>query len=382
MAYIIEQRRTAMNGIDISNWQRGIDLSQVPCDFVIAKATEGIGYVDKCCDGFIQQAKSLGKKLGFYHFARPVNDAVSEARFFYENTKNYFGEAIPILDWEAENKSDVAWAKRWLDEVYRLSGVKPMIYMSESVENSYDWSPVVNGDYGLWIAKYRDYDADYNYDMSNAGTNPRVTHWSFYAMWQWTSAGRLNGYGGDLDCNVFYGDASTWDKYVGKSGTTQPVKPTQPTKKSNEEIANEVINGAWGNGDDRVNRLTSSGYDANAIQAIVNQKLGVNPTSTVEYYTVQSGDTLSAIASKYGTTYQHLAQLNGIANPNKIYVGQKLRIDTGYNPSTTNEYYTVQPGDTLSAIASKYGTTYQKLAQMNGISNPNLIYAGQKIRVK
>ena len=316
----------ALKGIDISKWQTGIDLSKVDCDFVIVKATEGIGYVDRKCDSFYQQAKRLGKKLGFYHFARPRNDAVREAQYFYNNTKNYFGEAIPILDWEAGNKSDVAWAKRWLDEVYRLSGVKPVIYMSESVANAYNWSSVANADYGLWVAKYRDNNPDYNYNMANAGTRPRVKWWKFYCMWQWTSTGRLNGYSGNLDCNVFYGDGTTWDKYAGKSGTTQPVKPTQPVKKSNEEIANEVINGAWGNGEDRKKRLTDAGYDYNAVQHIVNQKMAAEKKPASVYYTVKRGDTLSGIASKYGTTYQHLAQINGIANPNKIYAGQKLRI--------------------------------------------------------
>lgn len=314
----------ALKGIDISKWQTGIDLSKVDCDFVIVKATEGIGYVDRKCDSFYQQAKRLGKKLGFYHFARPRNDAVREAQYFYNNTKNYFGEAIPILDWEAENKSDVAWAKRWLDEVYRLSGVKPLIYMSESVANAYNWSSVANADYGLWVAKYRDNSPDYNYNMSNAGSRPRVKWWKFYCMWQWTSTGRLNGYNGNLDCNVFYGDGTTWDKYAGKSGTTQPVKPTQPVKKSNEEIANEVINGAWGNGEDRKKRLTDAGYNYTVVQAIVNKKMAARNQSV--YYVVKSGDTLSAIASKYGTTYQQLAKINGIANQNKIYPGQKIRV--------------------------------------------------------
>ena len=314
----------ALKGIDISKWQTGIDLSKVDCDFVIVKATEGIGYVDRKCDSFYQQAKRLGKKLGFYHFARPRNDAVREAQYFYNNTKNYFGEAIPILDWEAENKSDVAWAKRWLDEVYRLSGVKPLIYMSESVANAYNWSSVANADYGLWVAKYRDNNPDYNYNMANAGTRPRVKWWKFYCMWQWTSTGRLNGYSGNLDCNVFYGDGTTWDKYAGKSGTTQPVKPTQPVKKSNEEIANEVINGAWGNGEDRKKRLTDAGYNYTVVQAIVNKKMAAINQSV--YYVVKRGDTLSGIASKYGTTYQQLAKINGIANPNKIYPGQKIRV--------------------------------------------------------
>ena len=317
-----------MNGIDISMWQNGIDLSAVKADFIIVKATEGIGYVDKTCDKFFQKALSLGKKIGFYHFARPTknNDPVREADFFYENCKGYFGKAIPILDWEAENKQNVAYAKAWLDRVYQRSGVKPVIYMSESVVNSYDWSSVANADYGLWVAKYRDNNPDYNYNMANAGTRPRVKWWKFYCMWQWTSTGRLNGYSGNLDCNVFYGDGTTWDKYAGKSGTTHPVKPTQPVKKSNEEIANEVINGAWGNGEDRKKRLTDAGYNYTVVQAIVNKKMAAEKKPASVYYTVKRGDTLSAIASKYGTTYQQLAKINGIANPNKIYPGQKIRV--------------------------------------------------------
>lgn len=209
---------SVMYGIDISNWQPGIDLAKVKCDFVIVKATEGTDFIDKYCDGFFQKAKKLGKKLGFYHFARPEkNSAEAEADFFYKQTKGYFGQAIPVLDWESSSKSNVGWAKRWLDRIYSLTGIKPMIYMSESVVNAYDWSEVVKGDYGLWVAKYKDNSPDYNYDMSNAGSKPSVKWWSFYAMWQWTSSGRLDGFSGNLDCNIFYGNKAVWDKYAGAS---------------------------------------------------------------------------------------------------------------------------------------------------------------------
>lgn len=222
-----EHKKMPMNGIDISNWQKDLDLTKISFDFVIVKATEGINFVDAYCDKFIQTAKRMGKPYGFYHFARPSNDAVKEAQFFYNNTKNYFNEGIPVLDWEAENKNDTAWALRWLNEVYRLSGVKPMIYMSESVVNAYDWSAVVAGDYGLWVAKYRDYVDDYNYDMSMAGTAPKVKWWKGYAMWQWTSVGKLNGYTGSLDCDIFYGDASTWKLYA--ASHKEDEKPSEPT---------------------------------------------------------------------------------------------------------------------------------------------------------
>jgi GH25 family lysozyme M1 (1,4-beta-N-acetylmuramidase)/LysM repeat protein len=357
-----------LNGIDISNWQRGIDLSKVPCDFVIAKATEGIGYVDKSCDGFIQQALKLGKKIGFYHFARPTNDAVREAEYFYNNCRGYFGKGIPILDWESGNTSDVAWAKRWLDRVYQLSGVKPAIYMSESVVNAHDWSSVVNADYGLWVAKYRDNNPDYNYDMANAGSRPKVKWWPFYCMWQWTSSGRLNGYSGNLDCNVFYGDNSTWDAYVGKSTST--AKPqTNPTRKTNDQLADEVIAGQWGNGSDRKKRLTAAGYNYDAVQNAVNAKLAKKSNDEIAKEVIAgkwgNGDDRKQRLTSAGYNYTVIqAIVNKLMSANKAV------------------YYTVRSGDTLSGIASKYGTTYQHLAQINGIANPNKIYAGQKIRVK
>ena len=103
-------------------------------------------------------------------------------------------------------------------------------------------------------------------------------------------------------------------------------------------------------------------------------------------YTVKAGDTLSGIAAKYGTTYQKLAAYNGISNPNKISVGQKIKIPgAGSSGSTSagggDTVYTVKAGDTLSGIAAKYGTTYQTLAAYNGISNPNKISVGQKIKI-
>ena len=97
-------------------------------------------------------------------------------------------------------------------------------------------------------------------------------------------------------------------------------------------------------------------------------------------YTVQSGDTLSSIAAKFGTSYQALASLNGISNPNLIYAGQNLRVNGSV--STGSVYYTVRAGDNLSAIASRYGTSYQSIAALNGLANSNLIYVGQTLKIK
>ena len=144
----------SMNGIDISSWQTGIDLSKVPCDFVIIKATEGVTYVNPDCDRAFQQGADLGKKLGVYHFAGK-NEAFAEAEYFVDHIRGYIKKAVLALDWEGNGVSrGPAWAKDWLDRVYQLTGVKPLLYMSNSTVHAYDWTSVVNGDYGLWNAGY------------------------------------------------------------------------------------------------------------------------------------------------------------------------------------------------------------------------------------
>ncbi|EFQ14085.1 LysM peptidoglycan-binding domain-containing protein [Enterococcus faecalis] len=92
-------------------------------------------------------------------------------------------------------------------------------------------------------------------------------------------------------------------------------------------------------------------------------------------HVVQYGETLSSIAYQYGTNYQTLAALNGLTNPNLIYPSQILKV----NGSVVSNIYTVQYGDNLSSIAAKLGTTYQTLAALNGLANPNLIYPGQTL---
>lgn len=129
-------------------------------------------------------------------------------------------------------------------------------------------------------------------------------------------------------------------------------------------------------------------------QPVINNKgnNGNGNAATSGYYTVQSGDTLSGIATEFATTVQALAQLNDISNPNRIYVGQRLLVQeqsshsttpstpANTNPSTATSY-TVQSGDNLSSIADKFGTNWEALAQLNNLSNPNRIYVGQVLRL-
>lgn len=140
--------------------------------------------------------------------------------------------------------------------------------------------------------------------------------------------------------------------------------------------------GNWGMG----SSYKFLGFIYNPAVSDTSTSVSANTTTTSSgetVYTVQSGDSLSVIAAKYGTTYQALAKYNNISNPNVIKVGQKIRIPgskTGVS-SSTSKTYVVKRGDTLSKIAAKYGTTYQVLAKYNNISNPNLIKVGQKIKI-
>lgn len=238
MHVTMQKGKEMLNGIDISSHQAGIDLTRVPADFVIVKATEGTTYINPYCDLHFQQAAGAKKKLGVYHFASGGN-SVLEADYFVNNVEGYIGKALLVLDWEADavNRGP-GWAKAWLDRVQERTGVKPLIYMSNSVVNSYDWSAAAAADYGLW-------NAGYYAGNQIMGYNPQAPlvggtgAWPQAAIYQYTSSGRLAGWGDNLDLNVFYGDETAWDHYTGKiaAEVKPPIQiPGEPSYKE-ERIA-------------------------------------------------------------------------------------------------------------------------------------------------
>lgn len=334
-----------MKGIDISHWQNGLDLSKIDFDFVIIKATEGTRFLDPCCDSFYRKAKSMGKHLGVYHYANGT-DYKEEADYFINRVKDYIGEAILVLDWESHgnlqwNKNDREWIENWCNYIYSQTQVMPVVYIQKSAMDK------VNGlIFPLWIAQYAD----------NKPTSYQETPWNegAYAcvMRQYSSCGRLLGYDSNLDLDKFYGDSSLWNRLAGK--TTAAVNLPEG---STLELAIKVMQGAYGNGEDRkialgsrynevqnfINHISSSSIDT-LVEETKNGKYGngedrkivlgsrysevqnkINERSHVEY-TVKPGDVLSGIAYSYGVSYQDIAKLNGITDPNKIYVGQTLRI--------------------------------------------------------
>ncbi|MDY0396758.1 LysM peptidoglycan-binding domain-containing protein [Virgibacillus halophilus] len=114
------------------------------------------------------------------------------------------------------------------------------------------------------------------------------------------------------------------------------------------------------------------------------KKAASKPAAKASTYIIKSGDTLSGIAKKYGTTVNKLVSLNGIKNANKIYAGQKIKV-TGSSPkkkATAKKYHVVKSGDTVSGLAAKYGSTQAQIKSWNKLSDVNLIKIGQKLRVK
>lgn len=284
-----------MRGIDISNWQSGIVPSDMNIDFCICKATEGTGYTDPYCDGFIQNCIDNNILFGFYHFARE-NNPEDEATYFYNECKGYFNKGIPVLDYETSNYNNREWCERFIKKVHELSGVWCVIYLSASRCGEYENSWIPN-ECGLWVAGYPYEATTWINDSMPYNTYP----FSVVAMWQFTSSLRINGYNGNLDGNIAYMDREAWMKYanatesicdgktiddyaletlLGEYGINEDRKRLLGSKYDEVQnrinqlykIADEVLDGKWGNGWNRKNALEGAGYPYEIVQRIVNEK--------------------------------------------------------------------------------------------------------------
>ena len=243
--------------------------------------------------------------------------------------------------------------------------------------------------YPLWLAEYPNYSVtpEPNYNYFPSFTNVQ--------LFQFTSTYVSGGLDGNVDFTGI-----TENGY--KGGNAQKPKTTTPAITAGKQLHQDTHNYTVKSGDTLSAIASRYGMTVNALVMLngikdanliypgqvlrvadsgagsaVTKKATtpITPTGT-STYTVRYGDTLSGVASHYGTTWQALASINGISNPNWIYPGQVLRV-TG----TASQSYTVRYGDTLSGIASTYGTTWQALANKNGLANPNWIYPGQTLTI-
>lgn len=285
----------------------------------------------------------------WFSYALNVEMARREAQYAVEVAKKYKITWPIAYDLEYDtvsyaDKNGVAITKTlatqmavaFCEEIKRL-GYIPMVYTNLDYLNRYfDRSKLP---YELWYAQY----------ASTASVADKE-------IWQYSSKGSVPGIAGNVDMNHGYKD-------YGNGGDSKPdpaPTPSPAPSGTTLNLAVAVMQGKYGAGQDRKNAL---GTRYQEVQDFIN------------HIASASTDTLVAevMQGKYGNGETRKTVLGG------RYKAVQDKID---GKGSGAVYYTVRTGDTLSGIAAKYGTTYQKIAQMNGIANPNKIYAGQKIRVK
>lgn len=197
--------------IDISSYQATLNLVAVSNSIqgVIVKATEGTNYVNPYCDKHYQQAKKCNLLRGFYHFAG-TDKPEAEAEYFWNNCRNYFRCGIPILDWEGNQSVD--WVNRFVRHLKDISGIWCWIYANPWRFNQGG----VEKNCARWVASY---------PAVSHPTFAQAAQWNCpkadgnVVAWQFCSDGRLNGYNGNLDCSLYYGDKESWLKYAGVNGS-------------------------------------------------------------------------------------------------------------------------------------------------------------------
>lgn len=315
-----------IKGLDLSQHQKGLKISSVKnagYDFVILRG----GYTgygagrskqkDTCFEDFYSQAKALGLPVGVYWYSCADSAAFgkAEAEFLYNNCLKGKQFEYPIyidveeVRWQAKNRKGVTDAIIAFCEYLENLGYYVGIYASlDWFANKIETSRLNN--YSKWVAAWRN-------------TKPTFSFPGF-EVWQNSDCGKCGGF--TVDTNISYIDFPEIIKKAGlngfkKTGSTNSKKPAEK-KKTVDEIAKEVIAGKWGNGEDRKKALEKAGYNYAAVQKRVNELIAKDEVT----YTVKKGDTLTAIAKKFGTTVNKLKELNKLAKADLIKTGQKLKI--------------------------------------------------------
>ncbi|WP_262350441.1 LysM peptidoglycan-binding domain-containing protein, partial [Lactiplantibacillus plantarum] len=221
-----------------------------------------------------------------------------------------------------------------------------VLYTGLSCENALDWSSVVKANYGLWIAQYNNYDAVIGYQPRDLYGS--LKNWKTAVMFQYTSTGRLPGWNGNLDFDVFYGDKSAWDKYAkaninpdipkwikeDKTYTLKTAVKLRTAPSTSASVIAVLPAGSTVNTDQAiiqggyrwVRQPRSHGYGYLATGPASNTLEYVETSASHAYYEVVSGDSWWSIAQQYNTDMNKLAKMNGKTIETEIYPGDKLLV--------------------------------------------------------
>ena len=343
---------------------------------VVVKLTEGSedgsAYVNPRAAAQIRNASTVGLHVSCYHFARYTSnaDAQNEARFFVKIAKQYgmTNDTLMTADAEVHSAADYNSATAaFLSEVKALGYTRVGLYSMKSFFTSGILNSHGFGDAKIWNA---------GYGITDLGIDNA-------AAWQWTD----NGLGMNVDTSYDFDGAFTVGSSNSGTVPSTPIPAPNPVDHVGHPASGtytvqpgDTLSGIAAKYGTTYQNLAAINGIGDPNQIWPGQVLKVTGTASQEStYYVQAGDTLSSIAAKFGTTVSNLVSINHISNPNVIYVGQKIYV--GEASQGQSNAYTVQSGDTLSGIAAKFGTTWQALAQKNGLANPNVIYVGQTLTI-
>lgn len=363
--------------VDISEYQPvnaiDYDTFSKQVDHVIIRTMDA-DYEDKAYKQHHKELQARGVPTAAYAFVRGQNDnhMVNEAKMFYDRTKS-LNPTFWWLDVEAVTHPNMRHGvSLYINELRRLGAKKVGLYIAHHLYKQLNLD-TTEAD-AVWIPHY------------GSGSNtPDSTPEFPCDIHQYTEHGRLPGYNGNLDLNRLIGDKPLEYFTDGKASKIKPVAPKQSTsnKKTSAETykvkAGDTLSGIAQKFGTTTKALQNLNGISNANKIFVGQLLYVKGTAKTQTYTVKAGDTLSGIAALYGTTTQALQNLNGINNPNLIYAGQKLIVN---GTAATKKYHKVKAGDTVSGLAVRYGSTQNQIKSWNNLRNVNQIYINQNLRVK
>ncbi len=311
-------------GIDISHHQGDIDFNKLKgnIDFAMVRTSYGSFYEDRKYKRNINGLEKIGVPYGLYHFsyATSIEEAKKEAVGFINIIKKYNPTYPVVIDIESSNRTTNVKNDTLVDITDTICSM---------IENA-GYYVMIYANLDYFNGKLNSSKLD-RYDKWLAQWSSKPTYNKNFGIWQYSSKGTVPGITGNVDLNVSYKD---YPSIINKN------------KKESE--------------------------------------IGQDNITNDQNYVVKKGDTLTKIAKLYKTTYQNLASYNNISNPNKIYIGQIIKIPNSFDEVAPSKYI-VKKGDSLTSIAKRYNKNWKSLYEDNKKvigNNPNKIYPGQVLVIK